>query len=61
MARLLDNLLKLEHDAGFKKTEPFRLRKLAVANMALHLVLTTKSELNLNDKDVFPKVCIDVF
>ena len=25
------------------------------------LVLTKKSELNLNDKDVFPQVCIDVF
>jgi len=29
--------------------------------MALHVVLTKKSELNLNDRDVFPQVCIDVF
>ena len=28
--------------------------------MALYLVLTKKSELNLNDKDVQPQVCIDV-
>ena len=36
------------------------LRKLATANIALHLVLTKKSELNFNDKEVFPQVCIDV-
>jgi len=29
--------------------------------MALHLVLTKKSELKLTDKDVFSQVCIDVF
>jgi len=28
--------------------------------MALHIVLTKKSELNLNEKSVFPQVCIDV-
>ena len=37
------------------------LRKLGTTNRALHLVLTKKSELNLNDKDVFPQVCVDVF
>ena len=30
-------------------------RNLATANIALHLVLTKKSELKLNDKDVFLK------
>ena len=35
------------------------LCKLATANLALHFVLTKKSEPNLNDKDVFPHVCID--
>ena len=29
--------------------------------MTLPLVLTKKSELNLNDKDMFPQVYIDVF
>ena len=29
--------------------------------IALHLALIKKSELNLNDKDVFPQVCIGVF
>jgi len=24
-------------------------------------VLTKKSELNLDDKDIFPQVCIDIF
>jgi len=36
------------------------LRKLATANIALYLLLTKKSELNFNDKEVFPQVCIDV-
>ena len=36
------------------------LQKLATANIALHFVLTKKSELNLNDKDVFPQACKDV-
>jgi len=35
--------------------------KIVTANIALHVVLTKKSEPNLNDKDVFPQVCIDVF
>ena len=56
-----DNLLKLEHHAGFIKNWADELRKLAAANITLPLVLTKKSELNLNDKDVFPQVCIDVF
>jgi len=50
----LDNLLKLEHHAGFKKTEPISLRKLVTANIALHAVLTKKSVLSLNDKDAVP-------
>jgi len=37
------------------------LRKLAKENIDLHSVLIKKSEANLNDKDVFPQVCIDVF
>jgi len=32
-----------------------------MANIALHLALAKKSELDLTDKDVFPQVCIDVF
>jgi len=52
LTRLLDNLLKLEHHAGLKKWAD-ELRKLASANIILHLVLTKTSELNLNDKDVF--------
>jgi len=53
LTRLSDNLLKLEHHAGLKNWAA-ELRKLAAANITLHLVLTKKSELNLNDKDVFP-------
>jgi len=43
---LSDNLLKLEHHAGLENWAD-ELRKLATANIALHLVLTKKSELNL--------------
>jgi len=60
LTRQSDNLLKLEHHAGFKNWAD-ALRKLAEANIALHLALTKKSELNLNDKDEFPQVCMDVF
>jgi len=60
LTRLSDNLLKLEHHAGLKNWAD-KLRKLATANTVLHLALTKKSELDLNDKDVFPQVCIDVF
>jgi len=31
------------------------LRKLATANIALHLMLTKKSEMDFNDKDVLPQ------
>ena len=60
LTTLSDNLLKLEHHAGFKNWAD-ELRKLAAANITLPLVLTKKPELNLNDKDVFPQVCIDLF
>jgi len=40
---------------------PKDLRKLATANTVLHLVLTKKSELIFNNKDVFPQVYIDIF
>jgi len=60
LTRLPDNLLKLEHHAGLKNWVD-ELQKLATVNITLHLVLTKKSELNLNNKDVFPQVCIDVF
>jgi len=52
LTRLSDNLLKLERQAGLKNWAA-ELPKLAAANITLHLVLTQKSELNLNDKDVF--------
>jgi len=52
--------LKLEHHEGLKNWAD-ELRKLAAANITSHLVLSKKSELSLNDKDVFPQVCIDVF
>jgi len=57
LTRLSDNLLQLEHHAGLKSWAD-ELRKLATANTALHSALTKKSELNLNDKDVFPQICI---
>ena len=45
-----DNLLNLDHQADLKSWAD-ELWKLATANTALHLVLTEKSELNLNDGD----------
>jgi len=57
LTRLSDNLLKLEHQTGLKNWAD-ELRKLAKANEALHVVLTKKSELNLNNKNVFPQVRI---
>jgi len=60
LTRLLGNLLKLKHHEGLKNWAD-ELRKLAAANITSHLVLTKKSELSLNGKDVFPQVYIDVF
>ena len=60
LTRQSENLLKLEHHASLKNWAD-ELRKVAAANITLHLVLTKKSQLNFNDKDVFPHVCIDVF
>jgi len=60
LTRLSDNLLKLEHHAGLKNWAD-ELRNLAGVNMTSRLVLSKKSELSLNGKDVFPQVCIDVF
>jgi len=58
LTRISYSLLKLEHP-GYKNWA-VELRKFATANIALHLVLTKKSELNLNDKDVLPQACIEV-
>jgi len=55
LTRLSHNLLKLEHHADLKNRVG-ELRKLAKANTALHLVLTQKSELSSNDKDVLPHI-----
>ena len=44
LTKLSDNLLKLEHHAGLKNRAD-ELRKLATANIALHLAHTKKSEL----------------
>jgi len=60
LTRLSHNWLKLEHHAGLKNWAD-EYRKLATANVALYWVLTKKSELNLNDKDVFSQVWKDVF
>jgi len=60
LIRLSDNSLKLEHHAGLKDGAD-ELRKLATANISLHVVLTKKSELKLNDKDVLPRACTDIF
>jgi len=57
LTRLSHNLLKLENHAGLKNWED-ESRKLATASIALHLVLTKKSKLNLNDKDVFAQACM---
>jgi len=57
LSKLLDNLLKLEHHAGLKNWAD-ESRKLTTPNIASHLVLTKKSEININNKGVFPQVCI---
>jgi len=54
LTRQSDNLEMLEHHACFKNWAD-ELQKLSAANITSHLVLTKKSELNLNDKDVFPQ------
>jgi len=36
-------------------------QKILHSNIALHLVLIKKSELNFSDKYVFPQISIDVF
>jgi len=55
--QLSDDLLKLEHHADFKNLAG-KLRKLATAKITLY-VLTQKSDLSLNNEDVFPQACID--
>ena len=55
--QLLDIFLKFEHHAGLKIWAD-ELWKLATANALLHL-LTQKSELNLNDEEIFPQAYID--
>jgi len=54
LTRLLGNLLKLENHAGLKKLSIYESQKLATANIALHLVLTNKSELNLKWQRYIP-------
>jgi len=53
LTRLSDNLLKLEvtkiRTPRRRKSWVDQLRKLATANIGLHLVLAQKSELSLND------------
>jgi len=62
LTKLSDNLLKLEHHADFKKLSWWITKtRRSEYNFALTVVLTKKSEMNLNDKGVFPQVCIDVF
>jgi len=60
LTNLSHNLLKWEHHTGLKSWAG-ELRKLATANIDLHLALTNKSELNFKDKDVFVQVCTDAF
>jgi len=61
VGKTIAELTKVRTPRRFLKNWADELRKLAAANIVLHLVLTKKSELNLNDKDVFPQVYIDVF
>jgi len=56
------NLLRLEDHAGLiKLSRGITKTRHSRYSFALHLVLTKKSELKLNDKDVFPQVCTDIF
>jgi len=61
LTRISDNLLKLEHHAGLKKLSRCVTRTRHSRYSFALIVLTKKSELYLNDKDVFPQVCIDAF
>jgi len=61
LTRISDNLLRLEHHAGFKKVSRCVTKTRHSKYSFALIVLTKKSELYLNDKDVFPHVCIDVF
>jgi len=53
LTTLSENLLKFEHHADLKNLAE-ELRKLNTANIALHLVLTKKSELNLKRSRLTP-------
>jgi len=57
LTKLSDNSQKLNTTQA-KNNWADVLRKIG---FVLTVVLTKKSKLNLNDKDVFPQVCIDVF
>jgi len=48
LTRLSDNALKLEYHAGLKNWAD-ELWKAATTNVALHSVLTQKSDINFND------------
>jgi len=56
--KTIGQLTKFRTPRRLKKNWATELRKLVAANITLHLVLTKKSELNLNDKDVFPQADI---
>jgi len=59
LTKLSDNLIYCSEDTTQAlKNWADESWKLATANIALHLELTKKSELNLNDKVLFPQVCI---
>ena len=57
LTKLSDNSQKLNTTQA-KNNWAYVLRKIG---FVLTVVLTKKSKLNLNDKDVFPQVCMDVF
>ena len=59
--KTIGQLAKVRTPRRLKKNWVDELRKLAIANIGLHLVLIKMSEQNLDDKDVFPQVWIDVF
>jgi len=50
--KTIGQLIKVRTPRRLKKTWADELRKLAITNRTLHLMLTKKSELNLSDKDV---------
>jgi len=57
----MDKLTRIRTPRRFCKIDQINYENSTQQNIALHSVFTHMSELNLNDQDVFPQACIDLF